>query len=133
MVDLVELLTGKLDFAEILVWVFDSNLSFFGWSWGRSFLRFFSFLWQKKLKIIEYLIKEGRLSEAHAMIRAFDTTDKNPVVKARLCYDEGAIYARLFHYGAAAYCMNKAYELSGDSQVKEAYLAALRLSMGEEE
>ncbi|MCR5094315.1 MAG: hypothetical protein K6B72_10115 [Lachnospiraceae bacterium] len=88
---------------------------------------------EKKLKIIEYLIREHRLAEAHRLIREFDRSDRHPVVLARLFYDEGVIYARLFHYRAAASCMEQAYTLSGDAQVKEAYLAALRLSMSEEE
>ncbi|MCR5675278.1 MAG: hypothetical protein K6G16_06150 [Lachnospiraceae bacterium] len=88
---------------------------------------------EKRLKIIEYLIREVRYAEAWRMIRGFDRQDRHPVVLARLFYDEGVIYARLFHYGAAAACMEKAYTLSGDAQVKEAYLAALRLSMSEEE
>lgn len=88
---------------------------------------------EKKIKIIEYLIGEQRLSEAHRLILSFDRTDKHPVVLARLLYDEGVIYARLFHYDAAAVCMEKAFALSGDPQVKEAYLAAMRLSMTEEE
>lgn len=88
---------------------------------------------EKKLKIIEYLIREGRLAEAHARIAAFDRTDQHEIVIARLLYDEGVIYARMFHYEAAAKRMERAFEISGDPEVKEAYLAALRLSMREEE
>lgn len=88
---------------------------------------------EKKLKIIEYLIREMRLREARDRIMAFDRKDQSPVVLARLSYDEGVICARMFRYDAAASCMRRAYELSGDTQVKEAYLAALRLSMSEEE
>ncbi|MBQ3789745.1 MAG: hypothetical protein II800_02305 [Lachnospiraceae bacterium] len=88
---------------------------------------------EKKLKIIEYLIREGRLTEAHARIAGFDRKDQNEIVIARLLYDEGVIYARMFHYAAAARRMGRAYELSHDPEVKEAYLAALRLSMREEE
>lgn len=88
---------------------------------------------EKKLKIIEYLIREGRLMEAHDMVASFRREGLHPVALARLLYDEGVIYARLFHYEAAAACMEEAWDLSGDSEVKEAYLAALRLSMSEEE
>ncbi|MCR5179485.1 MAG: hypothetical protein K6C95_10965 [Lachnospiraceae bacterium] len=89
---------------------------------------------EKKLKITEYLIREGRLSEAYGQIRAFQAAgpSPDPIVNARLAYDEGVIYTRLFNYGAAAVCMEKAFRQSGDPQVKEAYLAALRLSMDEE-
>ena len=89
---------------------------------------------EKKLKITEYLIREGRLSEAYGQIRAFQAQgpSSDPIVNARLAYDEGVIYARLFNYGAAAVCMEQAFRISHDPQVKEAYLAALRLSMDEE-
>ncbi|MCR4763316.1 MAG: hypothetical protein K5696_07280 [Lachnospiraceae bacterium] len=88
---------------------------------------------EKKFRIIEYLIRENRLTEAVNRLQAFDRREQPPVVLARLYYDEGVVYAKLFHYAAAASCMEKAFSLSGDREVKEAYLSALRLSMSEEE
>lgn len=89
---------------------------------------------EKKKVHADYLVQNGKyaaaLREYEALLAAL--SDGEPL-RAKIWHNIGASYAGLHRFLQAADAFLQAYTLSGEEGERKAYLAALRLGMGEAE
>ena len=98
---------------------------------------------EKRKSQIDYLVKKKRYAAAlhgyEELLSQWDRSEKNgkelPAgkVKAQILHNKGVAYAGLMQYGQAAECFWKAYGTEAGQEEYEAFLAAKRMELSEEE
>lgn len=90
---------------------------------------------EKRMANASYLAEGARpyeaLEEYDAILASLPSPERR--MRARILCEEGRIYAQLFRFRAAASCYEKAYQLTGSSEIYLNYLAATRLGLSDSE
>ncbi|MCR5669500.1 MAG: hypothetical protein K6G10_00695 [Butyrivibrio sp.] len=88
-------------------------------------------IYKKKLARADFLMKNGKYSMAFGEYQFLlnNTPDIDLRLRARIEHNEGVMYARLFLFDRAAEMFKKAYEDNGSHESYLQYLAAVRMSM----
>lgn len=92
-------------------------------------------LYERKKERADYLAKRGKygiaITEYEKLIG--DLGDRDPSLLAKIYHNKGVVLTRLFVYAGAAEDFYTAYELTGSEEEYGIYLAAMRLSMEEQD
>lgn len=90
---------------------------------------------EKRMANASYLAEGARpyeaLEEYDAILASLPSPERR--MRTRILCEEGRIYAQLFRFRAAASCYEKAYQLTGSSEIYLNYLAATRLGLSDSE
>ena len=90
---------------------------------------------EKRMANASYLADGARpyeaLEEYDAILASLPSPERR--MRTRILCEEGRIYAQLFRFRAAASCYEKAYQLTGSSEIYLNYLAATRLGLSDSE
>ena len=90
---------------------------------------------EKRMANASYLAEGARpyeaLEEYDAIFASLPSPERR--MRTRILCEEGRIYAQLFRFRAAASCYEKAYQLTGSSEIYLNYLAATRLGLSDSE
>lgn len=90
---------------------------------------------EKEKAHADYMVSNKRYAAAQKEYRKLrgmmETEDKD--FYARICHNEGVCYAGMMLYKQAAECFLESYEKSGRKESYEAYLAAVRMQLEEQD
>lgn len=92
-------------------------------------------LYERKKERADFLAKRGKLGIAITEYEKLigELGDRDPSLLAKIYHNKGVVQTGLYAYAYAAADFLSAYEITGSKEEYETYLAAMRLSMEEQE